>query len=145
MKSLASLFPNASQDCHAANPQLSPATANKTISRAIGGGQEAYYEVDHQCEIQCSKSKRDQTAALGGSVQGKEKGVQRVVVRFTGFRTRPLDPDNFSGGCKDLLDGLRHAGLISGDEPWRIDFQTAQEKVAHRYEERTVIEINLGD
>jgi len=34
MKSLASLFPNASQDCHAANPQLSPATANKTKRRA---------------------------------------------------------------------------------------------------------------
>jgi len=72
---------------------------------------------------------------------GKEKGVQRVIVRFIGFRVRPLDPDNFAGGCKDLLDGLRHSGLIPGDEPWKIDFQTRQEKVKTYAEEKTVIEI----
>lgn len=42
---------------------------------------------------------------------------------------------------KEIFDGLRHAGLISGDEAWRIDFQTRQEKVAHRWQEKTVIEL----
>jgi hypothetical protein len=69
------------------------------------------------------------------------RSLSRVTVRFVGFRVRPLDPDNFAGGCKDLLDGLRHAALIPGDEPWLIKFETRQEKVAHRGEEKTVIEI----
>ena len=107
------LFPNASRSTIAANPQLqSP-------------------------QPQC-----DQTPALDSANAGEAKGFPRITVRFVGHRVRPLDPDNFAGGCKDLLDALRHAGLIHGDEPWRIDFQTRQEKVAHRSEERTIIEID---
>jgi hypothetical protein len=98
-------------------------------------------ETPNRSEIPDSKPEHHKTPALGSAVQGKEKGVQRVTVRFTGYRVRPLDPDNFAGGTKDLLDGLRHAGLIPGDEPWRIIFETAQEKVKTYAEERTVIEI----
>jgi hypothetical protein len=92
-------------------------------------------------QLQSPVPERDETPALGGSVQGKKGSPNRTVVRFIGFRVRPLDPDNFAGGCKDLLDGLRHAQLLHGDEPWRIDFQTRQEKVSHRNEEKTIIEI----
>ena len=63
----------------------------------------------------------------------------RIRVRFVGRRVRPLDPDNFAGSVKDALDGLRHVGLIDGDEPWRIVLETEQEKVRHREEEETVI------
>jgi hypothetical protein len=52
-----------------------------------------------------------------------------------------FDPDNFAGSCKDLLDGCRHAGLIPGDEPWRIIYETAQEQVKSYAQERTLIEI----
>jgi hypothetical protein len=83
----------------------------------------------------------DQAPALGSAIPGKVQSVPRVTVRFIGYRCRPLDPDNFAGGCKDLLDGLRHAALILGDEPWRINFETRQEKVRSRCEEKTVIEI----
>jgi hypothetical protein len=83
----------------------------------------------------------NQATTLGAAVQRETQSLPRVTVRFVGYRVRPLDPDNFAGGCKDLLDGLRHAGLISGDEPWRINFETRQEEVAHRCEEKTVIEI----
>jgi hypothetical protein len=65
----------------------------------------------------------------------------RIIVCFTGYRLRPCDPDNFAGGCKALLDGLRHAGLIPGDEPWQIDFRTNQVKVTRKREERTEITI----
>lgn len=85
----------------------------------------------------------DQAPALGGTVSGEEKSMERVVVRFTGHRVRPLDPDNFAASTKDLLDGLRHAGLIFGDEPWRISLQTEQVKVRAFKDERTVIEIEL--
>lgn len=88
-----------------------------------------------------AKPECNKAPALGGAIHGEEKSLQRIAVCFTGFRVRPLDPDNFAGGCKDLLDGLRHSGLIPGDEPWKIDFQTRQEKVAHYKDQRTVIEI----
>lgn len=87
------------------------------------------------------KPKRDEAPALGCAAQGEASGVQCAVVRFIGYRVRPLDPDNFAGSVKDLLDGLRHAALISGDEPWRLRLQTEQVKVAHYSEERTEIVI----
>ena len=71
--------------------------------------------------------------------------MARVVVRFTGYRVKPLDPDNFAGSVKDLLDGLRHASLIKGDEWWRIKLETDQVKVAHFTDECTHIEIEYPD
>lgn len=119
MKSLLSLFPRCSK---------SFLEANETLSLR---------------EIPDSKPQRNKAPALDGADAGKTKSVRRIRVRFTGYRVRCLDPDNFAGSCKDLLDGLRHAGLIPGDEPWRIMFETAQEKVGSFKEERTQIEIDL--
>jgi hypothetical protein len=80
-------------------------------------------------------------AALGGAAKRKAKSVERVVVRFTGYRVRPLDPDNFAGSTKDLIDGLRRAKLLH-DDSWKdIRLETEQEKVKTFAEERTVIEI----
>lgn len=84
---------------------------------------------------------RNEAPALGSPVPGAKKSTRRITVRFTGYRVRPLDPDNFAGGVKDLLDGLRYAGLIPGDEAWRIRLKTDQEQVDHFTEEKTVIEI----
>ena len=82
------------------------------------------------------------TPALDRTTARETKGFQRVRVRFTGYRVKLLDPDNFAASCKDLLDGLRHARLIPGDEPWTITFETAQEQVQHYSQERTIIEID---
>lgn len=90
-----------------------------------------------------SQPERDQAKPLGGAVPGETKSLPRPVISFVGYRVQPLDPDNFSGSVKDLLDGLRHSGLISGDGWWQIILQTSQEKVSHRNEERTEIEISL--
>ena len=87
------------------------------------------------------ESEPDQAPALERADAGKEASLGRTVVRFTGFRVRPLDPDNFAGSVKDLLDGLRHAHLIRGDEPWRIKLEVEQEKVGAFREERTEVEI----
>lgn len=94
-----------------------------------------------QPKVQRAKPERHKAPALERAGSGEATSVRRTVVRFIGYRVRPLDPDNFAGGCKDLLDGLRHAQLISGDEPWRIVFETEQRKVSTFKEERTVIEI----
>ena len=102
---------------------------------------EQYANYQNRRAISNSKPERDQTPALGGAVPGKAGCVQRIVVRFTGFRVKPLDPDNFAGSTKDLLDGLRHAGLIPGDTPWEIRLETEQGRVSHYSDERTEIEI----
>ena len=88
-----------------------------------------------------TKPERHEAKPLGEAIQGKAEGVPRTTVRFVGYRVRPLDPDNFAGSVKDLLDGLRHAGLIRGDEYWRIRLETEQERVGSFKEERTTIEI----
>lgn len=117
---IAAMFPRASRSCLEANE-------NTTVPK-----------------LQRPEPKRDQAPALERARKRKEKGVRRTRVRFIGYRVRPLDPDNFAGGCKDLLDGLRHAQLIPGDEPWRIIFETEQVKVGSFAEEGTVIEIDSG-
>ena len=119
MQSLVSLFPRCSESFLEAN------------------------ETDNLCSLSNAKPQRHKASALDRTDAGKKKGLRRIRVRFIGYRVRCLDPDNFAGSCKDLLDGLRHAGLIPGDEPWRIIFETAQEKVASYKQERTLIEIDL--
>lgn len=89
------------------------------------------------------KPERDATPALDKSGQGKEESLGCPVVRFIGYRVRPLDSDNFAGSVKGLLDGLRHAQIISGDEWWRIKLETSQVKVRSYKEEKTVIEVEL--
>jgi hypothetical protein len=88
-----------------------------------------------------SQPQRHPTPALERATARKEKSLGRVIVRFTGYRVRPLDPDNFAGSVKDLLDGLRRVNLIDGDEPWRIKLETEQIKVATKAEQRTVIDL----
>ncbi len=100
-----------------------------------------YEQPDNSRPVPHPEPERNQAPALGAAGSRKEKGVPRIVVCFTGYRVRPLDPDNFAGSVKDCLDGLRHAGLIPGDEAWRIKLETEQEQVAHFKDEKTVITI----
>ena len=146
LKSLSSIFPRASKSFHDANPQLSDCCGDENAVQVnLGGWQGTLrpYETPNCSEIPDSEPQHHKTPALDRPNAGKTTGIPRVRVRFTGYRVRPLDPDNFAGSTKDLLDGLRHAGLIPGDEPWRIIFETAQEKVKTYAEERTVIEIEI--
>ena len=99
------------------------------------------YDPPTKSPIPHAQPQRDQAPALGSAVSGKAESVQSTTVCFTGYRVRPLDPDNFAGSVKDLLDGLRHAGLIPGDEWWRITLETKQIKVTRYEDECTMIEI----
>ncbi len=94
-------------------------------------------------KISHPKPERDQATALGGTTQGEAGSIPRTRISFTGYRVKPLDPDNFAGSVKDLLDGLRHAQLIFGDEPWKIILETDQVKVSHYADEMTVIDITV--
>lgn len=101
------------------------------------------HEVKTNRPLPDPKPERNQAPALDATVPGEKQSVPRIVVRFTGYRVRPLDPDNFAGSVKDLLDGLRYAGIIPGDEPWCIKLETEQVKVAHFKDEKTEIEIEI--
>ena len=97
---------------------------------------------DQTCSVvQNTEPEHNTPPALGGVAEGKGQSATRIRVKFTGFRVKLLDPDNFAGSCKDLLDGLRHAGLIPDDAASAITFQTQQERVRHYKEEKTEIEI----
>ena len=102
---------------------------------------EIYAKSIAQSVLSYPQPKRHKAPALGAAVPRGTESIPRTTVRFTGYRVRPLDPDNFAGGIKDLLDGLRHAQLIHGDEAWRIKLETEQVKVAHFEDECTLIEI----
>lgn len=94
-------------------------------------------------QVSNTQPEPNQAPALVDPVSREAEGVHRITVRFTGYRVRPLDPDNFAGSVKDLLDGLRHAGIIPEDSWWHIKLETEQVKVSHFKEEETVIEILL--
>ncbi len=140
-------FPNASADTVAANPHLSDSAAVTPTQPKINYVQpilkrkKAKHEANHHRKIQDSKPEHHQTPALDSTDAGEAEGAKRVIVRFVGYRVRHLDPDNFAGGCKDLLDALRHSRLIHGDEWWRITLETSQVKVCHFEDEETLIEI----
>lgn len=87
------------------------------------------------------KPKYDKKTTLGKAVQGEKSGVERIKVSFTLYRIKLLDPDNAAGSVKDLLDGLRHSGLIADDDWKSIRLSTGQEKVNHFAEEKTVVKI----
>ena len=102
-------------------------------------------ETHHRTRLPNTKPQRHQAPTLGSAIPRETEGFSRTRVRIVGYRVRPLDPDNFAGSVKDVLDGLRHAALLEGDEPWRITLETEQVKVRKRAEQKTVIELFLND
>ena len=117
--------------------------AQEEAAEQIGYGRKDTNDHTPDREVPDPKPKPHAPATLGRLAKGKAQGDARPLVRFVGFRVQPLDPDNFAGSVKDLIDGLRYAGLILGDEPWRIRLQTEQVRVAHFSEERTEIELTI--
>ena len=84
-----------------------------------------------------------QAPALGGDDEGKAQGAGCPAIRFVVRRVRPLDEDAKHGACKDLVDGLRHAGLIHSDAAGQIRLEVEQEKVMHFADQETLIELTL--
>ncbi len=76
-----------------------------------------------------------------GAQEGEGGHAARCAVRIKSFRTRLLDPDNLIGGTKYFVDSLRYAGLIHDDREADITLSVSQEKVSHKKEEQTEIQI----
>ena len=114
MDEIKSLFPRASKSFIDANPHLG---------------------------LRPEANKPDSRPALGSSVAGKEKGDERIVLRYVLYRIRLLDPDAIDGATKVCTDCLQQIGLIPDDSSEHIDLQVTQEKVAHYNEQRTELKI----
>jgi hypothetical protein len=91
--------------------------------------------------LPAAKPQRDQATALESAIPREEKSMGRPTARFVFHRQRLLDRDNAWAGAKDLLDGLRAAGLVSDDTEAAIELKVEQVKVAHRADQKTVVEI----
>lgn len=65
------------------------------------------------------------TAKLEARIYGRPEYPQsRVTIERHGARM--LDPDNFTGGLKVLIDGLKNTGLILDDSPKHIELSASQ-------------------
>jgi Holliday junction resolvase RusA-like endonuclease len=91
--------------------------------------------------ISNSKPKCDAKQALESLPQIKKRSSKRTHLRITRFSCRPLDCDNYAGGCKPIIDQLRYAKLIRDDDPESVQIEFIQVKVSKKTEERTEIEI----
>lgn len=63
----------------------------------------------------------------------------RYLVRIESHRIHLLDEDNLV--VKWFVDALRYAGILPSDAPDQARIVTTQIKVAHKAEEKTVIQI----
>lgn len=86
---------------------------------------------------------RKRPKALEGSGEGEAQGARPPLVSFTLCRVSLLDVDAKWASVKDLLDGLRYAGLICGDKEGEICLEVRQEKVRKKVDEKTVIEVEV--
>jgi hypothetical protein len=71
--------------------------------------------------------------------KAKDRNTGKRSVRITSYRVRKCDVDGLCG--KWHLDALRIAGLIHDDTEDDITYQISQKKVAHKAQEKTLIEI----
>jgi hypothetical protein len=82
---------------------------------------------------------RDSRYGSLAAVKGEAAHTGRILVRFESVRKRLCDPDNLSP--KWILDSLRYAKIIPGDEPDKIELQVSQRKCRPSEGEHTRVEI----
>jgi Holliday junction resolvase RusA-like endonuclease len=90
--------------------------------------------------LQNTEPQRSAKVALGVEGEAKQAGPSRRQVSITSVRKRLIDPDNLF--VKPLIDALRYEGVIADDSAAHIVLVVKQEKVNHKHDERTVIEIS---
>jgi Holliday junction resolvase RusA-like endonuclease len=88
-----------------------------------------------------SKPKQAIREALQNPNERKKNSKKRSFVSITRYSCRPLDTDNYAGGCKPIIDQLRYAKLIRDDDPESVQIEFIQVKVPQKNQERTEISI----
>lgn len=121
-----SLFPNASPDFLARNPQLSLP-------------QERQRSEEGDAASVCAVMERCVAAPTVGKAGPKGGDTRRFLVRITSYRRRLIDQDNLCE--KYVVDCCRYAGLLPGDGPGQTEIEVRQFKAGKEETERTLIEI----
>ena len=117
----------------ARNPQL-------TTTDNLGHRDPISKRARDQSKIPAKEPERREKDALADVAAGETKSMGRPRVSFVFHLVRLRDVDAFNP--KDLIDGLIKAGLLPGDEVGEIILEPCtQVKVAHRWQEETVITI----
>jgi hypothetical protein len=76
--------------------------------------------------------------------EGKGESAGRVILSYTSYRQRLLDPDNLAGGTKFLTDALRYCGALRDDTENQVELRFTQKKVSDKTQEKTLIEVIYG-
>ena len=120
------------------NPFSSWTTADvERHNKQIDARLEKRHEANHSRKnTKLERATGDEPLAAG---QGEKGDSGKFSVRFESVRKRLCDPDNLSP--KWLLDSLRYAKIIPGDEPDKITLEVAQRKCNKNEPEHTIIEI----
>ena len=98
-------------------------------------------DADHQAPVSDAKPEQSARPEPLGTDQGEGPRKGRTIVRIISLRTSLLDEDNLAGGSKYLTDALRYAGLLKSDDPLSTSLGWRQEKVPHKDQEETIIQI----
>lgn len=98
-------------------------------------------ETNSRTKLHPAKPEPTPVPPLDNSPSSEIRCVARPMVSIRMRRCWILDRDNAWGAIKSLLDGLQKAGLIPGDREDQIELEVIQEKVNHRYQQGTTIEL----
>ena len=94
-------------------------------------------------KIQDSFSEPAEPVALGKEVCEQAEGMECPNARFRisiiGCRVKPIDPDNFTAGCKGIIDGIVASGIVTGDDWKTVEISCSQKRVAWADLEGTTI------
>lgn len=132
-------FPHASEEFLRANTTDAPRSVRGSVKRVTVARTTVDAGILHPVTESLPREALERHAPTesGGSHSPK----QRPKVHFTLYRVALLDPDNKWASVKFLLDAMRYAGLIPNDRECDIEMIVTQQKVAHRSEEGTGVEI----
>lgn len=116
-------------------PRMTPDEYNQFIQRRQAARSYAFADNPRTIAV-VEPTSRD--AALGAD-EAQEGSPARILVRIESIRKRLIDEDNLS--CKGVVDALRYASIIPGDEPEKVSIKVTQRKVKSGEEEHTRITI----
>lgn len=102
-------------------------------------------EINADTSLQDTEPKRALRDGPLAASEGKGACAGRTILCYTSYRQRLLDPDNLAGGTKFLTDALRYSGAIRDDTENQVDLRFAQKKVAHKKEQKTLIELTYEE
>ena len=117
-----------------------PGASDSTLRRNQADHPQKGSELEHHSENESVGAiLREEGFTDGPAGCDKKSDRPGIILTYTLYLTRPLDPENCA--TKFFTDGLRYASALRDDRPQDIDLRIRQVQVATRSEEKTEITI----